>query len=81
MDAIDESLQNLLNIQTPNLTSKDRIQYFISIFQNQTFTRKDYLNIFKKISSATASRDLKFAVENKLITKEGDKRTTVYKKK
>ena len=81
LDAIDESLQNLLNIQTPNLTSKDRIEYFISIFQNQTFTRKDYLNIFKKISSATASRDLKFAVENKLITKEGDKRTTVYKKK
>ncbi len=81
LEAIDESLQNLLKIQTPNLTPKDRIDYFVTIYQNQTFTRKDYLNIFKNISSATASRDLKYAVENKLIAKDGDKRTTLYKLK
>jgi Fic family protein len=79
LEAIDGSLQNLLKTQTPTLTSKDRIEYFISIFQDQTFTRKDYLNIFKNISSATASRDLKLAVENKLVTKEGDKRATIYR--
>lgn len=61
-----------------HLTSKGRIDYFTTIYQNQTFTRKDYLNIFKNISSATASRDLKYAVENNLIFRDGDKRTTIY---
>ncbi len=34
---------------------------------------------FKNISSSTASRDLKMAVEKKIIFKSGDKRTTQYK--
>jgi len=37
------------------------------------------MNYFKDISSATASRDLKNAVENKLILKNGDKKTTSYR--
>src|SRR5690606_1822644 len=44
------------------------------------FSRKDYMNYFKDISSATASRDLKNAVENGIISKTGDKKTTTYKK-
>lgn len=81
LEAINESLGDLLKVQTKNLTSEDRIDYFLSTFKQQTFTRKDYLIIFKNISSATASRDLKLAVENKLLTKEGDKRATVYRVK
>ena len=42
-------------------------------------TRKDYLLIFKAISSATASRDLKYGVEKGLIEKLGDKRLTRYR--
>jgi Fic family protein len=34
---------------------------------------------FREISPATASRDLKFAVENGLIEKTGDKNTTIYR--
>jgi predicted HTH transcriptional regulator len=45
------------------------------------FTRKEYLKNFREISSATASRDLKFAVDNGLIEKFGDKNTARYKYK
>jgi hypothetical protein len=34
------------------------------------------MNLFKDISAATASRDLKFAVEKKIFKKTGDKRKT-----
>ena len=76
--AIDESLANLLNIQSRILTPKDRIEYFISIFKKKTFTRKDYMTIFKDISSSTASRDLKYATDNRMLNKRGDKRRTQY---
>jgi len=39
------------------------------------------LKNFREISSATASRDLNFAVENGIIEKIGDKNTTRYKYK
>lgn len=77
---IDSSLSELLKSSGKKLSEEDRINIFIE--NNQTeFTRKDYMNYFKNISSATASRDLKNAVENNLILKNGDKKTTIYKKK
>jgi predicted HTH transcriptional regulator len=55
----------------------DRIEYFLS-HNKKEFTRKDYMNVFKDISSASASRDLKKALELKLITKVGTKNRTLY---
>ncbi len=81
LEIILKSLVELLNIQNVNLTNIDRINLFKSIVKNDYFTRKDYLKNFREISSATASRDLKFAVENGLIEKIGDKNTTKYKYK
>jgi len=80
LSIIDQSLSELLQNSTKKLSDEDRIQVFIDFFDNE-FTRKDYLNYFKDLSSATASRDLKKAVENGIITKRGDKKTTVYRKK
>lgn len=77
---IDESLNELLKNSTKKLSDEERIQIFIENF-TAIFTRKDYLNYFKELSSATASRDLKKAVENGIILKTGDKKTTVYQKK
>jgi hypothetical protein len=37
------------------------------------------MNVFKEISSATASRDLKKGVELGLFEKEGDKMKTIYR--
>ncbi len=77
--AIDESFEFLLNIQTRIVTTEDRINYFVSIFKEDFFTRKNYMKTFKEISSSTASRDLKFGQEKGLIEKQGDKRMTKYK--
>jgi len=76
---IDHSLAELVEHSGQKLTPNDRIMLFLEN-NNNTFSRKDYLNYFKDISSATASRDLKQAVVNKQIVKEGDKKTTTYKK-
>jgi Fic family protein len=67
LEIILESLEELLNIQNVSLTNIDRINLFKSIVKNDYFTRKEYLKNFREISSATASRDLNFAVENGVV--------------
>lgn len=79
LEIILESLIDLLNIQNVSLTNIDRINLFKPIVKNDFFTRKEYLKNFREISSATASRDLKFAVDNGLIEKMGDKNKTNYR--
>ena len=55
---IDNSLLDLLEKSTKKLSDEDRINIFLEQNENE-FTRKDYLNYFKDISSATASTPLK----------------------
>ena len=80
LKVIDRALQEQLDFKNRTFTAKDRLEYFLS--QGATeFSRKDYLKVFKDLSTATASRDLKEGVESGLLEKEGDKRNTVYKVK
>jgi Fic family protein len=79
LEIILDSLESLLKTQNVALTNSDRIEIFKTLIKDEYFTRKDYLRNFKKISQATASRDLQFAVENKILKKFGDKNTTKYK--
>jgi len=79
LEVILESLDELLNIQNISLTNIDRINLFKSIIKNDYFGRKEYLKNFREISSATASRDLNYAVEIGIIEKIGDKNTARYK--
>lgn len=79
LQVIDQSLGELLNFNNRTLREMDRIEYFLKISSNQ-FTRKDYMNTFKDISTATASRDLKKATELKLITMVGKDNRTFYTK-
>jgi Fic family protein len=79
LEIILESLEVLLYAQNVSLTNIDRLNLFKSIVKVDFFTRKDYLKNFREISSATASRDLKFAVENGLIEKFGDKNSARYR--
>ncbi len=60
-------------------STEQRINKAKEHFKNKIFTRKDYINLFKEISTATASRDLKFCVDKSLVKKSGDKRSTSYK--
>ena len=76
---IDQSLSELLENSVKKLSDENRIQIFLEQIEDE-FSRKDYLDFFKEISTAPASRDLKNAVESGLIEKNGDKKTTVYKK-
>ena len=81
LEIILESLKELLNIQNVSLTNIDRLNLFKSIIKRDYFTRKEYLKNFREISSATASRDLKFGVDDGLIERLGDKNTSKYRYK
>lgn len=79
LSMIHDALDDFLATFKPEpLTSEGRLDLAKQHFKNQTFSRKQYLDFFKTISTATASRDLKFGIENKTLSKEGDKAVTVY---
>ncbi|GAA4900336.1 Fic family protein [Flaviramulus aquimarinus] len=78
LNVIDITISELLNFNNRTLSEKDRLEYFVSLSKTE-FSRKDYMNVFKAISSATASRDLKQGLELNLFKKIGEKNKTVYK--
>ena len=77
LDVINKSLENLLNYNNRILKDIDRLDYFLMLGLKE-FTRKDYMNIFKELSSATASRDLKKGLELQLIESTGNLNKTKY---
>ena len=80
LNVIDISISQLLDFNNRTLNEKDRLEYYVSLNKNE-FTRKDYMNVFQDISSATASRDLKKGVELNLFEKIGEKNKTIYRLK
>ena len=78
LQVINKSLEELLNFKNRIFSQLDRIEYFIK-FSSDKFSRKDYMNVFKDISSATATRDLRKAEDLKLIAREGQQNRTIYK--
>ncbi len=76
---INASLEDLLQTQKASSTQQNRIEIFKDIIGTDVFSRKEYLRHNKDISSATASRDLKNAVENGVLLKTGNKRLTQYR--
>ena len=79
LEIIKDALEDLLKVQNVTLTNDERIMHFKDIAGRDFFSRHDYLRAFKNISPATASRDLKTAVDDEIIEKQGDKRTTRYR--
>lgn len=80
LNVIDISISQLLDFNNRTLNEKDRLEYYVSLNKTK-FTRKDYMDIFKDISSATASRDLKNGAELNLFEKIGEKNKTIYRLK
>ena len=78
LQCIDFSLGEFLTSQNRTLNQQERIRLFCGQSRLTSFRRKDYLNEYKYISQATASRDLKWALDQGLIAKTGDKRNTTY---
>ncbi len=79
LDVIKISLENLIAEQGKTLNDDERLRYFQQNSDLQAFTRKDYMNVFKTISSATATRDLKKGVENGILERSGENRLSKYK--
>lgn len=79
LEIINQALDDLLKMQNITLTDSDRINIYKDLIGNQEFSRQDYLRHNKDIASATASRDLKNAVDKGILMKSGDKRLTKYR--
>ncbi|WP_448099588.1 Fic family protein [Polluticoccus soli] len=78
LEIILKTLEELLRSQNKTLGTEDRIALFKEKIGQNKFNRKDYLQSFKNISAPTASRDLKWAVEQNILTKSGEQRLTQY---
>ena len=77
LDVIEKSLKNLLNYNNRVLKDTDRLEYFLNLGIKE-FNRKDYMNVFKDLSSATASRDLKKGMEMNMFERVGNLNKTKY---
>jgi Fic family protein len=76
---IEKSLKQLIEeTRGVTLTAEKRLEIARTAFGDKSFSRKDYQNRLKTISTATASRDLHQGVELGLLKRTGVKRTAVY---
>lgn len=80
LDVINKSLETLLNYNNRILKDIDRLEHFVNLGIKE-FSRKEYMNVFKDLSSATASRDLKKGVELNLFESIGSQNKTKYRVK
>jgi len=78
LGVLDQSLANLLNTTNVVLSETERIEYFIFIGMKD-FSRKDYQRVFKNLSTATASRDLKKGVALDIFSTYGERNATRYR--
>ena len=79
LEIIHQALEELLSSQNTTVTDTERIELFREIIGGRQFSRQEYLRHNKEISPATASRDLKNAVDRGILEKYGDKRLTKYR--
>lgn len=80
LERIDEALAELLAMPDPVRKAADRIDLFLMQAGDGNFRRKDYMRKFPKLSTASASRDLRDAVAAVRLVREGDGRTAVYRR-
>jgi Fic family protein len=76
LDALRDYLDKIVSV--PN-TSSSRMIHAKKHFTNQWFTRKQYMQLHKDISSATASRDLKKAFLENELEVDGEKSQARYR--
>ncbi len=77
LEVMDNSLNGLLSFNNRNFNRAERLEYFKSLNKIE-FTRKDYMDVFKDISSSTATRDLKIGLELGMVLKKGENNKTRY---
>lgn len=81
LELIWQSLQEFHKAFHPGKPKiSDRIEHALEYFGTNEFSRKDYLKLYKDISTATASRDLSKAVLEGSLKITGEKAQAVYRK-
>lgn len=79
LEVILEGLRQFLEALRPEpVTVETRLEKARAYFEKRRFSRKEYINFFKSLSTATASRDLQYGVQNKQLRKFGDKALAEY---
>jgi Fic family protein len=79
LEAIRDTLLELLGGLRPEVqTAEHRLELAREQFSGRWFSRGDYLSLHKKLSTATASRDLQRAVVLGLARRRGADRNTEY---
>jgi Fic family protein len=80
--AVRDSLDELLAALRPApMTANDRLAIAARTFGGKTFSRKDYHALFTRLSTATASRDLRDGVEGGRLVRTGDRALARYRLK
>lgn len=79
LEILLESLKDIAKNQAITLYAEDRIRLFKEKIGKSKFSRKEYMQSFKNISAPTASRDLKWAVDESILEKYGELRLTEYR--
>ena len=80
LEMVRQALDQFVDEIRPHPSSAEtRLQRAENHFGDNQFSRKDYLNLFKTISTATASRDLATGVESGKLSRKGEKALTVYR--
>ncbi len=75
VDSLNEFSGKILSTKPK---SNDRIEMAAEHFAKLNFSRKDYMLLYKEISTATASRDLAKAVASGVLKVKGEKSKTKY---
>ena len=83
LERIEEALAELLGTSDPTLLAGDRVALFLHHRQHRNgevppFRRKDYMAFHPRLSTATATRDLREAVTGKLLAAKGAGRSAEY---
>ncbi len=80
LSVLVESLGEFIAALRPEpMTSASRLAQARAHFGRQAFRRKDYLDFFKTVSTATASRDLASAVKQRWVLSQGEHALTTYR--
>jgi Fic family protein len=80
LEMVSQALEGFVDAIRPQPSSANtRLQSARDHFENRQFSRKEYLKLFKRISTATASRDLIAGVEAGELAREGERALTVYR--
>nr|WP_281389167.1 Fic family protein [Spirochaeta isovalerica] len=81
LNIINEALRDTISESRPSSPDYTKRTEIALTKLNDWFDRKEYMNVCKGISSATASRDLKQLLEENRIESAGTGRMTRYRKK